>query len=99
MKEDKQLYYLGLNTNALFWKTTQPDCEAYESIENICNYLENVLYENDCYISLNFKTNLRYRNFDLFTYESTLKDIKHALSIIKEYEHLKYFDPVILEYN
>jgi hypothetical protein len=99
MKESKQLYYLGLNTNKTFWQNAPKDQEAYESIEQACDYLDNVLYENSCFVALNHKTNLRYRNFDLYTYESTLKDIKHALRIIKEYEHLKYFDHAIIEYN
>ncbi len=99
MKDNEKLYFLGLNTNKTFWQNAPDDQEAYESIEQSCNYLDNLLYENACYVSLNDKQNLLYSGFDIYSYASTLEDVQHALRIIEEYEELQNFNYSIVAYN
>ena len=94
-----KLYYLGLNTNALFWKTAPDHEEAHDTLDSVCDYLDNALLESGLYdVALNTRLNPCYRNFDIYSYESTKENIHHALKIIKEYKHLRYFDHCIVEY-
>ena len=97
--KDKRLYYLGLNTNALFWKDTSKHDEAYFAILSASNYLNEIMLNSDNYdVIFNTRLNPRYRNFEIYSYESTKQNIHNALRIIKEYEHLRYFDHCIVEY-
>lgn len=99
MMKNERLYYLGLNTNALFWKDAPNDEDAHDTLESVCDYLDELLLENGAgAIALNTRLNPRYRNFDIYSYESTKENILNALNIIKEYEHLKYFDYAIVKY-
>jgi len=93
------LYYLGLNANALFWKDAPDDKEAHDTLESVCDYLDNLLLESGAgSVALNTRLNPIYRNFDIYSYESTKENIQNALNVIKDHEHLKYFNHCIVKY-
>ena len=90
-------YTLHVDFNNLIYNDFNKDCEPLHVHNDIIEYLNELLFNNDNMVFL--MNGLEYNN-DFFSIKDTLENIIDAVRILKENDYFKVFDYVrVYNYN